>query len=467
MKLFEQIPSELFSVLSSPNKELYADALGVLYTAYQDNLKLPEKTLYSMIRGKLEQQLCDMILDGEEIDEEERRDISGRARFLIRKLCQKGWFDKERGDDFEEYISVPGYSSQLLELFHNLTDDKPLRGYSYVFGTYSALKVADDGGSVYEKMSAVYSAYDNMNSLIKLLKMVYNDIKKYFKLQIEMRNINDVLATHFNDFGQRVVESYIKPLKIKDSVPKYRIPIQKILDDWLNNESLISDMSAAAFADKRGGSQESCRADLLEKIFYVRDHMNRVEHDYLDEIDRQVRRYTRATTQKIENLTSQDRNVRGNLNYLLTAISESKGSPEVIEMINSGFGLYEQSYLSERSLWYRKRQGERKKSEPVLIDDEHTDSSVTARAEELLRTEYGRRAISEYIKEHLSKDGICRAEDWNFCDDKAYVMNMLAVIHSRDEAADYSVEVLDGQFTENVYTVPNMIVRSKRAGTSR
>ena len=103
MKLFEQIPSELFSVLSSPNKELYADALGVLYTAYQDNLKLPEKTLYSMIRGKLEQQLCDMILDGEEIDEEERRDISGRARFLIRKLCQKGWFDKERGDDFHMF----------------------------------------------------------------------------------------------------------------------------------------------------------------------------------------------------------------------------------------------------------------------------------------------------------------------------------------------------------------------------
>ena len=465
MKLFEQIPPELFSVLSSPNKELYADALEVLYVAYQENLKLPESTLYSMIRGKLEQQLDDMILDGEEIDEEERRDISGRARFLIRKLCKKGWFDKERGDDFEEYITVPGYSSQLLELFHNLTDDKPLRGYSYVFGTYSALKVASEGDSVYDKMSAVYSAYDNMNSLIKMLKMVYNDIKKYFKLQIEMRNVNDVLAAHFNDFGQRVVESYIKPLKIKDSVPKYRIPIQEILDDWLSDDDLISNMSAAAFADKRGNSQESCRSDLLDKIFYVRDHMSRLEHDYLDEIDRQVRRYTRATTQKIENLTSQDKNVRGDLNYLLTAISVSKGSPEVIEKINSGFGLYEQSYLSERSLWYRKRQGERKKSEPVLIDDEPDDSNINVHTEELLRTEYGRRAIAEYIGERLNKDGVCRAEDWNFCDDKAYIMNILAVIHSRDDGANYSVEILDGQFTENLYTVPNMIIKSK--GTSR
>ena len=70
---------------------------------------------------------------------------------MIRKLCSKGWFEKERGDDFEEYITVPGYSSRLLELFHQLRDDSPVRGYSYVFNTYSSLKVANEVGNVYEK----------------------------------------------------------------------------------------------------------------------------------------------------------------------------------------------------------------------------------------------------------------------------------------------------------------------------
>ena len=55
-------------------------------------------------------------------DEDELRDISGRARFLIRKLGSKGWFEKERGTDFREYITVPGCSSRLLELFHALRD---------------------------------------------------------------------------------------------------------------------------------------------------------------------------------------------------------------------------------------------------------------------------------------------------------------------------------------------------------
>ena len=186
MKFFEAIPSELFSPLASPNRALYADALDVLYTAYRENLKIREDTLYSMLRSRLEQQLADATFEGEDIDEEELRDISGRARFLIRKLCSKGWFEKERGDDFEEYITVPSYSSRLMELFHQLRDDSPIRGYSYVFGTYSALKVAHEGGSVYDKMAAIYSAYDSTNALINLLQMVYHNVKHYFQMQINI-----------------------------------------------------------------------------------------------------------------------------------------------------------------------------------------------------------------------------------------------------------------------------------------
>ena len=113
MKFFEAVPDELFSPLASPNRALYADALDVLYTAYSEKLKLPEDMLYSMLRSRLEQQLAEATFEGEDIDEDELRDISGRARFLIRKLGSKGWFEKERGTDFREYITVPGCSSRL------------------------------------------------------------------------------------------------------------------------------------------------------------------------------------------------------------------------------------------------------------------------------------------------------------------------------------------------------------------
>ena len=63
MKFFEIVPRELFSPLASPNRELYVDALDVLYTAYRENLKIRDDTIYSMLRSRLEQQLADATFE--------------------------------------------------------------------------------------------------------------------------------------------------------------------------------------------------------------------------------------------------------------------------------------------------------------------------------------------------------------------------------------------------------------------
>ena len=461
MKFFEAVPSDLFSPLASPNRALYADALDVLYAAYRENLKIPEDMLYSMLRSRLEQQLADATFEGEDIDEEELRDISGRARFLIRKLCSKGWFEKERGDDFEEYITVPSYSSRLLELFHQLRDDSPIRGYSYVFGTYSTLKVAHESGSIYDKMAAIYGAYDNTQALINLLQMVYHNVKHYFQMQIDMQEINEVLASHFNDFGQKVVEAYIRPLKIKDSVPKYRVPIQSVLKNWAEDDALLLAMANAALQDKRGETLEYCRADLLRKIFWIEERYDNLEHDYLDEIDAQVRRYTRAATQKVENLTNRDQNVRGNLNTLLTALSRNHRASELVDQIQPAFHLYEQSFLSEKSLWYRKRPGKRAKAAPVFIQDTTPDSESAAQAAQLLRSEYGRAAIAAYVQGWLGESDVCYSKDLAIRDDKDYIMSLLAVLTSGDPSVNHQIKELGGSFHENGYSIPQMQISRK------
>ena len=465
MKLFDAVPNELFSVLASPNRSLYADALDVLYESYQENLKIPEETLYSMLRGKLEQQLAEATFEGEDIDEEELRDVSGRARFLIRKLNSKGWLEKQRGDDFNEYITVPGYSSRLLELFHQLRDDSPMRGYSYVFGTYSALKVASEGTSVYDRMAAVYSAYDNTQSLIKLLQMVYHNVKHFFQLQINMQQVNTVLASHFDDFGQKVVEAYIRPLKIKDFVPKYRVPIQKILTGWLEDDALLTAMSNAALQDRRGSDLNACRSDLLRKIFWVKERYDNIEHEFLDEIDQQVRRYTRATTQKIENLTNRDHNVRGNLNYLLTALSRNRRASELVEQIQPAFQLYEQSFLSEKSVWYRKRPGKRTKAAPVLIQEGEIDPEMARQAQPLLHSEYGRSEIAAYVEQWLGEAEVCYSEDLNLEDDKAYIMSLLAVLTGGDRSSTYTVRELEGVYSENGYAIPRLQIKRREEKT--
>ena len=321
-----------------------------------------------------------------------------------------------------------------------------------------------DVENINDKMAAIYSAYDNTRSLIDLLQMVYHNVKHYFQMQIKMQEVNEVLASHFDDFGQKVVEAYIRPLKIKDSVPKYRVPIQAVLTGWLEDEPLLLALSNAALQDRRGDTLEECRRDLLQKIFWVKDRYDSIEHEYLDEIDRQVRRYTRATTQKLENLTNRDHNVRGNLNYLLTALGRNHRASELVEQIQPVFQLYEQSFLSEKSLWHRKRPGKRTKAAPVLIEAREMDAGVETQAAELLRTEYNRSAVSRYVEQWLGDRGICYSKDLGLSDDKAYIMSMLAVLTGQDPEAGYLVRELVGNYTQGQYTIPQLQITRRKEG---
>ena len=406
MKFFEAVPDELFSPLASPNRALYADALDVLCMAYRQKLRLPEDELYSMLRSRLEQQLADATFEGEDIDENELRDISGRARFLIRKLCAKGWFEKERGPDFREYITVPGYASRLLELFHELRDDRPARGFSYVFGTYSALRVADETGSAYEKMAAVYTAFDNTQALIRLLRLVYHNVKHYFQMQLELHDVGEVLSSYFDDFGQKVIEAYIRPLKIKDSVPKYRVPIRTVLMRWAEDDEQLAAMARA--------------------------------------------------TQKIENLTSREQNVRGDLDAVLTALSHSRRADGLTDRLRPVFQLYEQSYLSEKSLWYRKRPGKRSRAAAVLIEENETDAASAAQAAALLHSEYGRAAVAACVQGWLGDRDTCLSADIPLENDRDYVMSLLAVLSGGSRRAAYQVEELGGSVCENGYSIPKV-----------
>lgn len=456
MKLFEAVPQDFFSILASPNRVLYADALEVLYSAYQSQLKIPEDALYTMLRGNLEDELEQASFEGEDIAPEEYADTSGRARFLIRKLCGKGWLEKERGDDFREYINIPPYSSQILEVLHQLTQAQTSRGYSYVFNTYSTLKVASEGDSSYEKMLAIYSAYDNTTELVKLLQQVYHSVKHFFRIQVEMSDISQILATHFDEFGQKVMESYIRPLKIRDSVPKYRGPIVNILNAWVEDEPLLMELSRQAFQEKRQDSLEACRAELREHLFQITDIYNSIEHDYLDEIDRQVRRYTRATTQKLEALTNRDQSVRGNLHYLLSELadhSRQRDAEGYAERIQGAFQLLEQTYISEHSLWFRKRPGKRVRSAPLPVEETPISSTALQQLSQLQNSPYSRAAVERYVGECLSGKDALRSQELPLSNDRDYIMSILAVLSSGPRSF-YQVRLLDGTDTQNGYTIP-------------
>ena len=204
---------------------------------------------------------------------------------------------------------------------------------------------------------------------------------------------------------------------------------------WAENDALLLAMANTALQDKRGDTVAKCRADLLRKIFWIDERYDNMEHDYLDEIDAQVRRYTRAATQKVENLTNRDQNVRGNLNVLLTALSRNRRAGDLVDQIQPVF--------------------------QVLIQEADSDADAAAQAAQLLRSEYGRTAIAAYVRGWLGDADIRYSKDLEIRDDKGYIMSLLAVLTSEDPTAGYQIKELGGTFNENGYSIPQMQIRRK------
>nr|WP_243024045.1 Wadjet anti-phage system protein JetA family protein [Butyricicoccus sp. AF10-3] len=196
-------------------------------------------------------------------------------------------------------------------------------------------------------------------------------------------------------------------------------------------------------------------------MYWIQECYDNLERDYLDEIDAQVRRYTRAATQKIENLTNRDQNIRGNLHTVLTALSRNRRAADLVDTIQPVFRLYEQTCLSESSLWYRKRPGKRTKAAPVLVQETEADTAAAAKAAALLRSEYGRGAIAAYVQGWLGESDVCRSEDIPLENDKDYVMSLLAVLTGGDRSADFTVQELDGERRENGYAIPELQISRK------
>lgn len=84
---FATVPGDFFSILSSPNRELYLAALFVVRDAFEDELAISKKDLREQILISLENSIASADLsedveEGEVIDAELFKTLPGKASFL-------------------------------------------------------------------------------------------------------------------------------------------------------------------------------------------------------------------------------------------------------------------------------------------------------------------------------------------------------------------------------------------------
>lgn len=460
MELYDVIPEHLFSPLASKNKTVYVKALFVLLDAFKQQLKIPKDELVSMIAAKLESELLYADFSEEELLENEHT-VSGKAHFLVRKLKQTGWILLETENDFKEYISVPNYSYQIIQLLHGLTNPAGEENFAFVYSTYSSLKNADETREPYEMVTALYDGAERTEKLVESLKSVYHSITCYNQQLIDTLSVNHVLRSHYESYQEEIIKRILSPLKIRDSVPKYKIPLTSILKKWLIDASALEDMAAYRHVSEPSLPIAHYRQEVQQKIFYIMDTYENLERDYIRIIDQKNARYTRATTQKIDYLVNSDQTIKGNLIQILKAISEPERGALALRNAASAFELYELSYLSEESLFERKKAVRRTRNAELVMEDESIELAIKAKAKAMqtMNSKYSKQNVAALIERMLEGRDEVSTKDFSVIDDDTYIMTLLAVVQANDRNSAYQVICCEEYVQSEPYRVPLIVYK--------
>ncbi|MDR2648321.1 MAG: DUF5716 family protein [Clostridiales bacterium] len=446
-------------MLSSENREIYYDALMVLYDMFKFELNIRTDDYLASLVSVLE----DKAFTPESDDETQETGLTTRdkARLILNRFIKTGWVDKEFLDgSFIEIITPRNYSIHVLKLLSKLADDTPDEYNSLVFATFSGLKQAmgENRANVYE---AVLSARANTEQLNDSLRTLYHGIRGFMRGIIERNDVNLLLQDHFGEY-KKMSDHYYHPIKTMDSVHRYRAPIQNLLADILADGDLMQSMRERAMSIKNYDEAQAGQ-EVISAIDYVMDAYQAVG-GLVSEIDRKHSAYTKSSIEKIQYLMTADQTILGKLAKILKLYSgtDEDGRKRISSVMERYISAGRQEFLDDGSLYHKNIKSRRIDREPLGIK---TDENFSDTADQLLKQlnmRYSAAMIGAFVK-RLFPEGVSQIESKDIaikCDTD-FIMLILAVIRQNERGMPYRVMIKEGHVALNSCQIPNMAIFRK------
>ena len=461
MELFDFIPKNFFSLLSSKNHKLYVACLMEVFKTYEQG------SILGMDRGiavDVIQEYLDLYTDLAEDEEEFEQEASLRekANHIIRRMEECGWIDIDVTNDYEEILNFRDYAITIIEALKNIAQDDfygyddenhEFRGYIY---TAYTLLTQDNG----EYAMVVDQVYKNTIAFIREIRKIDSRMKSYIKSIVDKANIKDLIHLLIS-YKTELADKAYRRLKTSDNIAKYKAEIIKQLESF-QQDPTIMEAVAKEFLPRCNHNVELARVKANKQI----DDMIDIYHslsDIIDEIDEKNNVYVNTTIAKIKFLLNDDKNVIGKLNRILYFYADQvkngkthKGNQAIEPMIS----LNTIGQIENRSLYtprgsYRRVQDQYLK-ENVEIDDKSFQKAFY----EEFETKYSEDVILHYLKEYFNREDAIRASQILRDDmsDEAVIRLLYILVYAGKEN-DYAVIPTEDIIEHPRFELEDFIVR--------
>ena len=277
--LFEYVPTNFFSLLASPTREMNADCLFITYDALRGRMSY----------ACLKEEFVDLMTEYFENhymnipDDEIKGTPREKALAMLARFKEFGWvnIDDDSGN-YEVYVTYTDYAIRILQTLFDLDHLHDI--------TYSGLIYAIANCFRHFDFEHGYLAFDNAYKqtmvLGEKLQNLNSSIKKYIqKIYDEKKNenLNGLLDTLLKDFQIEVVDRAYHNLTTYDNPAKFQLEIIDNIDNIMNNDNLV-ELIIHQIQDRQGVDYEEAHYILHHQADYIKDSFDHIV-DIMNEIN--------------------------------------------------------------------------------------------------------------------------------------------------------------------------------------
>jgi hypothetical protein len=308
---FDVLPVNLFNILSSQAGALQRHYVAVLLRIYEiaefNRFGLTRETVVAEIVNYINNEGQD-LKDEEEIvpSEDEVGDLpadntQAYANWILRRLIEGGWLEREQQADYAEFIVLPDYAFILLEALRTIQEQKPRE---YTGQLYAAHQLLTNESDDFSPALALTQSYENVRQVVRGLNELNQNIRRYTERvtrngSAELtggQSVAELLRLQYDDYAQVLGPAY-HALKTSDHISRYRRDILTRLQAWQRDGAWLN-----RTADELATQGRLTPAQASDEInHYMRFISNQLEclDPLLGEIDRRHAQYLRTSLRQI------------------------------------------------------------------------------------------------------------------------------------------------------------------------
>ncbi len=309
---FDILPLNLFNLfITHGDVSLQRHYMAILLRVYA----LAEFNRFGLARESVIAEIMDYLRDaGTDAEAEIKLEMANRAAaesdaasmanpkseqdfasFLIRRLEETGWIEREQHADYSETISLPDYAFTLLEAFRKIEEQKPHDFPGQLYAAHQLITAADTNKD-FSPALAVTQAYENVRQMVRGLSELNQNIRRYVERATREKNIADILHLQFDDYSQTLGASY-HALKTSDHVSRYRRDITNRLQTWQLDSDWLT-QAAEEFSVQSHMDPTQAEQTLAGYIHFVIHQLEGLD-PLIEDIDKRHAQYLRTSLRQI------------------------------------------------------------------------------------------------------------------------------------------------------------------------